>query len=84
MTGENRKREGRRLDQGRGNSILLLDLWLPDVYMLFCKICVGPFQTTIWVISHNARVQKKKLEKNFFENYLFSPRLFSLKLSVEQ
>ena len=39
----------------RGKEILLLDLWLLDV----CKICVGPFQTTVWVIPQDAKVQKK-------------------------
>lgn len=50
--------------------LLLLASLLPNVCILFCKTCVGPFQTTVWVISRDAKVQKKP-EKSF-ENCLFS------------
>lgn len=39
--------------------ILLLKLLSPDVYILFCKIYIGPFQTIMWVIPQDSKVQKK-------------------------
>lgn len=49
--------------------ILLLDPLLPNVCILFCKIYVGPFQTTVWIIPGDASVQTKAEKK--FLNYLF-------------
>lgn len=59
---------------GERKLILLLDRLLPHVFILFCKICVGPFQTTVWVIPRHARIHKKA-GIFFFLNYFF-PLIF--------
>lgn len=42
-----------------GKRTPLLDLLLPNVYILFWKIYVGHFKSTVWVITRDAKVQEK-------------------------
>lgn len=59
---------GGEVAQGRGNSFFHLThayILFPSVYILFYKIYVGPFQTTVWL------VPREKSWKNFLKTTFF-------------